>query len=60
MKSKFLEKGNITPQQAMDILQKSGLEVTENQVKKILDFLYILAKLVLQEHFQNENRVSED
>lgn len=60
MRSKFLERRNITPQQAMNILRKNGLEVTENQAKNILDFLYVLAKLVLKEHFQDRNQVSGD
>jgi len=54
MKTRLLEKRNITPQQAIKILHKSGVEVDEKQAKIILDFLYILAKLTIKQHFNDK------
>lgn len=57
MKSKYLEKRNITPERAMQILRKNGMQVDENQAKKILDFMYLLAKLVVREYLsEDENQ----
>lgn len=53
MRAKFLEKRNVTPDQAVRILRKNGIKVTEKEARKILDFLYILAKLAIREHFSD-------
>ena len=54
MGTRFLEKRNVTPAQAVKILQKKGVQVSEKEAKKILDFLYIFAKLVLKEYFRDK------
>ena len=51
MAKRLLEKRNITPQQAVKVLKKNGINVDENQAKIILDFLYILAKLTVNQYF---------
>lgn len=53
---RILEKRNITPEQAVKVLKKNGIEVDENGAKKILDFMYILAKLAIREFFNEENK----
>ncbi|MDM8174141.1 MULTISPECIES: hypothetical protein [Olivibacter] len=50
----LLEKRNVTPEQAVKILRKKGVEVNESQAKVILDFLYILAKLTVNQYFKNK------
>lgn len=37
----------ITPEKAVEILKKGGLEVTAEQAKRILEFLYKLADITL-------------
>lgn len=53
MRAKFVEKRNITPDQAVRILRKNGIEVTEKEAKKILDFMYIMAKLAIRDYFSD-------
>lgn len=53
MSAKYLEKRNITPDQAVRILRKNGIEVTEKEARKILDFMYIIAKLAIRDCFSD-------
>jgi len=53
MTAKFLEKRNVTPDQAVRILRKNGIEVTEKEARKILDFMYIIAKLAIRNYFSD-------
>ena len=54
MEINALKKRNITPEQAVKILRKNGIETNEKDVKIILDFLYFLAKLAVNQHFKKE------
>lgn len=54
MAKRHLKRRNVTPEQAMKILGKNGIEVNEDQVKIILDFLYILAKLTVNQYFRKD------
>jgi hypothetical protein len=45
------EKRAVTPQQAVDIFKKQGTEITLEEAKLILDFLYKFAKLALNQVF---------
>jgi len=47
MKKYLFEK--ISPQTAVAILKKKGMEVTEKQAKEILDLLYLLAILEVEQ-----------
>lgn len=53
MTAKFLEKRNVTPDQAVRILRKNGIEVSEKEARKILDFMYIIAKLAIRDYFSD-------
>jgi hypothetical protein len=52
MKMRLKEKRNITPQRAMEILRKSGVEVSEQKAIKLLDTLYFLAGLIVEQNFK--------
>lgn len=41
------ENDKITPEKAVEILKKGGLEVTSEQAKLMLDFLYKLANITM-------------
>lgn len=56
MSTKFLEKRNITPDQAVRVLRKNGIEVSEKDARKILDFMYIIAKLAIREYFSDSTK----
>ena len=46
------KKKKITPEEAVQILKKSGLEVTVHEAKNILELLYILAKLEVDHYLK--------
>jgi len=48
----WTEKRNITPKKAVEILKKSGVEMSEKKAEELLDFLYFLAKLVVDQNFK--------
>ena len=52
MEANLIEKRNVTPKQAIDLLQKKGVEISEEEVAKILDLMYFLAKLVVDQNFK--------
>ncbi|WP_165447053.1 hypothetical protein [Olivibacter jilunii] len=52
MAKRLIEKRNITPEQVVKILSKNGIQVNEDQAKIILDFMYILAKLTVNQYFK--------
>jgi protein-tyrosine-phosphatase len=44
-----IETERVSPQQAVEVLRREGLEVTEIQAKKILEFLEKLANIVVSQ-----------
>ena len=46
------EKRNITPEKAVAILKKSGVEIDEKKAAEVLDLLYFLAKLIVNQNFK--------
>ncbi len=46
------EKRSLTPEKAVKILKKQGTIVTIEEAKLILDFMYKLAKLTLDQVFE--------
>jgi hypothetical protein len=46
------KKKKITPEEAVQILKESGLEVTVQEAKNILELLYILAKLEVDHYLK--------
>ncbi len=44
------ENDKITPERAIEILKKGGLEVTHDQAKLILEFLYKLADITIAKY----------
>ena len=58
MKAGLSEKRNITPQQAVKILEQSGLKVTEKDAEIILDFLYFFGKLSVNQYVEKINKAN--
>jgi hypothetical protein len=46
------EKQKITAAQAVEILKEDGREVSEKEVEKILELMYFLAKLIVNQNFK--------
>ncbi len=44
------ERERITPEKAMEILNKDGLQVTLEQSKLVLEFLYQMADIVVEQY----------
>ncbi len=55
MKAGLSEKRNVTPQQAVRILKQNGLKISEKEAENVLDLMYFLAKLIVNQNFKNEN-----
>lgn len=53
------EKRNITPEMAVKILRKNGVEVDEKEAVEVLDFLYFLAKLTVDQYLDDSNEESK-
>lgn len=52
MKAQTPHNRNITPAKAQKILLENNIEVSEKEAEKILDFLYFLAKLIVNQNFK--------
>jgi hypothetical protein len=52
MNENLSEKRNVTPKQAMDILRKNGVEINEKKAEELLEFMYFLAKLIVNQNFK--------
>jgi len=56
MKAGLSEKRNVTPQQAVKILEQNGLKISEKEAEEILDFLYFLGKLSVNQYFNKDKK----
>ena len=52
MQKNIQQKRKITPEQAVAILKKKGVHVTVEQAKNILELLYFLAKLEVDQYLK--------
>lgn len=50
-----IEVEKISPEKAIEILKKDGLEVTLEQAKIILEFLYQMAEIVVDHSMKKAN-----
>ena len=46
------EKRKITPEMAVRILKKQGIEMDEKKASEVLDMMYFLAKLIVNQNFK--------
>jgi len=46
------EKGKITPAKAVKLLAKQGIKMDENEAEKVLELMYFLAKLIVNQNFK--------
>lgn len=60
MRSDSSTKRSVTTAQAMKILAENGLEINEKQAKEILDLLYFLGKLTVDQALKNNKNVDID
>lgn len=54
MSKELLKKRNVTTADTVKALRKNGIEVSEKDAEIILDFLYILAKLTVNQYVNND------
>lgn len=52
MKIKLNEKRNVTSKQSVEILKNNGVEISEEKVVKILDTLYSVSELIVEQDFK--------
>ena len=55
MKVGLSEERGITPKKAIAILEKHGYQISEEEAEEILDFLYILAKLTVNQYLKGSS-----
>jgi hypothetical protein len=54
MSEKFNDRRNITPEMTVKYLKKSNIDITEDQAKVILGFLYLLAGIAVNDYMKND------
>lgn len=47
-----VEKRNITTQKAIEILSKDGVKLSEKKAEEVLDLMYFLARLIVNQNFK--------
>ncbi len=54
MNYNFDNPGMIRPETAVAVLKKNGVTVTIEEAKAILEFMYVLSDLALDQHFKEQ------
>lgn len=52
MMNQHENKRKVTPEMAVKIMRKNGIEVDEKKAKEILDLMYFFAKLIVNQNFK--------
>lgn len=52
MKHQLEDKRKVTPEMAVKMLRKGGIDVDEKKAKEFLDIMYFLAKLIVNQNFK--------
>lgn len=52
MKDNLTEKRGVTTAQAVEIMRKNGIEIDEKKAAKVLELMYFLAKLIVNQNFK--------
>jgi len=47
------KKRNITPEMAVKMLQQNGIKINEKEAEKVLEIIYFLAKLIVNQSFKS-------
>ena len=55
VKARTPDNRSITPEKAQKILLQNGVEVNEKEAEEILEFLYFLAKLTVNQYVNNKD-----
>ncbi len=48
----LIENKKITPAIAVKILKENGIEIAEKEAEKVLELIYFLAKLIVNQNFK--------
>lgn len=52
MKDKLTEKRSVTTAEIIEIMHKRGVKIDEKKAAEILDLIYFLAKLIVDQNFK--------
>ena len=50
------KKRNITTKDTIRAMNENGIQISEKEAEEILDFLYIIAKLTVNQYVNNEGK----
>ena len=50
------KKRNITTKDTIRAMNENGIQISEKEAEEILDFLYIIAKLTVNQYINNEGK----
>ncbi len=59
MQKDLQQKRSLTTKDAIRVMRENGVEISEKEAEEILDFLYFLAKLTVNQ-FINDNSPDKD
>jgi hypothetical protein len=57
LKARTPEKRSITPEKAKKILLENGVEINEKEAEEILEIMYFIAKLIVDQNFRNDEKI---
>ena len=52
MRNILQQRRNITPEKAVKILLKNGIDIDKNDAAEVLKLMYFLAKLIVDQNFK--------
>jgi len=52
METNTEKKRKVTPSQVVKILEKQGIKMDEKEAEKVLEIMYFLAKLIVNQNFK--------
>ncbi len=59
MKGETAGKRNVTPEKAMEILKEKGVEISEKNAQELLDLMYLLAKLSVDQYIKEVSNIEK-
>jgi hypothetical protein len=56
----YSEKRSVSPSDVIEVMAKNGVEISEENAEKLLDFMYFFGKLTVNQYVKNNSKIDED